>query len=138
HSSATHLDLHSFPTLRSSDLWDNRRDSLEIAITDPARPDTIQVVLADMEEKSYTFEVFTRDGQGNISVKSEILGTVYGDTYRNSLLTRAVRNLSVSEDTLVVDWMPAEETSIGDSLIYEDTEGKLNRLFVSSTEDTTK
>src|SRR5690554_589353 len=53
--------------------WDNRRDSLEISITDPARPDTVRVVLTDMEEKSYTFEVFTRDDEGNISVKSEIL-----------------------------------------------------------------
>ncbi len=118
--------------------WDNRRDSLEVSINQSVRPDTVRVVLADMEEKSYTFEVFTRDNKGNISVKSEILGTVYGDTYRNSLLTRAVRNLSVSEDTLVVAWMPAEETSIGDSLVYEDTEGRLNRLFVLPAEDTTK
>lgn len=118
--------------------WDNRRDSLEVSISQSVRPDTVRVELTDMEEKSYTFQIFTRDDEGNVSVMSEILGTVYGDIYRNSLLTRAVRNLSVSEDTLVVDWMPAEETSIGDSLIYEDTEGKLNRLFVSSSDDTTK
>lgn len=118
--------------------WDNRRDSLKVSIDQAVRPDTIWIELTNMEEKSYTFQVFTSDNEGNTSVMSEVLGTVYGDTYRNSLLTRAVRNLSVSEDTLTVAWMPAEETSVGDSLVYEDTEGKLNRLFISSTEDTTK
>src|SRR3546814_3760695 len=89
--------------------WDNRADSLEVDLGQVARPDTMRVILNDMEEKAYSFQVVTRDEKGNLSVTSEVLGTVYGDVYQNSLLTRAVRNLSVTKDTLVIDWIPSDE-----------------------------
>ncbi|MEC3878497.1 DUF4998 domain-containing protein [Parapedobacter sp. 10938] len=118
--------------------WDNRADSLEVDLGQVARPDTMRVILNDMEEKAYTFQVVTRDEKGNLSVTSEVLGTVYGDVYQNSLLTRAVRNLSVTKDTLVIDWVSSDETSVGDSLVYQDKEGRINRLFVPPSDDTTK
>lgn len=118
--------------------WDNRRDSLEVVVSKSSRPDTIRVLLTNMEEKSYTFEVFTRDNEGNTSVRSEVLGVVYGDTYRNSLLTRAVRSLFVQDDTLLIDWMPSEENSVGDLVFYKDLDGETHRLFVPPWEDTTR
>src|SRR5690606_21677186 len=118
--------------------WNNRADSLEVDLGQVTRPDTMRVILNDMEEKAYSFQVVTRDKKGNLSVTSEVLGTVYGDVYQNSLLTRAIRNLSVTKDTLVIDWMPSEETSVGDSLVYQDKEGGVNRLFVPPSDDTTK
>jgi len=118
--------------------WDNRRDSVTVSIANTQRPDTITVILENMEEKAYTFEVFTYDDRGNMSVKAEVLGIVYGDAYRSGLLTRAVRSLTAENDTLVVAWMPAEQTSVGDMLYYADSEGESQQVFVPAMDDTTR
>lgn len=72
-------------------FWNNGTDSVEVPVQRSGGIDTISVVLDDMEENVFTFNVFTYDNAGNSSVKEEVIGTVYGNNYIASLYNRPVR-----------------------------------------------
>jgi hypothetical protein len=119
--------------------WNTRQDSAVIPLDRLAGSDTMRVIIENLEENSYTFEVFTQDGNGNISVRSEVLGEVYGDAYRGSLLHRAIQGISFSHEngSLTVAWAPAEETAIRDSITYKLANGEMRIQAVPVDEDTT-
>src|SRR5690606_23470555 len=120
--------------------WNNRQDSAVISLDDVTGSDTMRVMIDNLEEKSYTFEVYTKDGAGNTSVRSEVLGEVYGDVYRSSLLHRAIQDVSFSHDEkrLIIAWTPAEETAVRDSITYTLTNGEMRVQAVPVDEDTTR
>ena len=68
--------------------WNNYTDSVNVPI--PATGDTISVIIANLEEKPYTFVARTYDDKGNKSVAVELLGESYGDKYQSLLVTRPV------------------------------------------------
>lgn len=74
--------------------WDNRTDSLDVDI----KQDTTNVVIENLEEKVYNFEIYTFDNIGNRSVVSNIIGSVYGDDYTATLHNRRI--ISVDRDKL--------------------------------------
>ena len=60
-------------------FWENRTRSTELQLTDKAG--LTQVIVKDLAEGSYVFEVCTYDTHGNSSIMSEVPCTVYGDVY---------------------------------------------------------
>lgn len=120
--------------------WNNQQDSAMMSLGDEAGSDTVRVIIDNLEEKSYTFEVYTKDEAGNTSVRSEVLGEVYGDVYRGSLLHRAIQEVSFSheEGSLVIAWTPAEETAVRDSITYKLTNGEIRVQAVPVDEEVTR
>lgn len=120
--------------------WNNRRDSVVMPVDSSTGSDTVRITIPSLEEKSYTFEVFTQDTYGNTSVRSEVLGVVYGDVYRSSLLHRAIQEItySHSDGSLTIVWTPAEPTAVRDSIFYTHTDGNVLALAVPVMEDTTR
>src|SRR3546814_11759755 len=57
---------------RAKIFWNNRQDSLEMDMVRTSHTDTVEVMFENLEEKAYTFEVFTFDNAGNQSVRSEV------------------------------------------------------------------
>src|SRR5690606_20547041 len=76
--------------------WRNKADSVEVPITRGQGVDIVKVVLENMDEGSYSFEVVTfHQDQQVRSVPAFISGRVYGERYRNTLLNRALLKTEV-------------------------------------------
>ncbi|QEC51141.1 F5/8 type C domain-containing protein [Anseongella ginsenosidimutans] len=92
------------PSVTSAKVfWDNYTDSVSVPI--PANADTISVLIDNLVEKPYSFQIVTYDDKGNVSVPVELLTAAYGDKYQASLLSRPV-DLTVSsiDGTLSLQW----------------------------------
>ncbi|WP_176146142.1 DUF4998 domain-containing protein [Parapedobacter luteus] len=79
--------------VRTVVYWNNGTDSITVPIQKSADIDTITVILPDMEEGLYTFDVYTYDSLGNRSVGSQVIGEVYGETYHQTISNRLVRSV---------------------------------------------
>lgn len=120
----------SDPTITSSIVsWNNKQDSVVIPITRSAGIDTVNVILNNLLELPYTFNIITLDDMGNRSVNTEVIGNVYGDIYRNRLLNRAVSALTYSEiNGLNVKWAIADEGTVGEEIIYTKVDGDIDTI----------
>jgi hypothetical protein len=131
--------LMSDPTVTQSKVfWNNKNDSIEISFERIHEIDTISVLLTNMDERAYTFDIYNYDVDGNKSVKAEALGTVYGDIYRSTLLNRFVQNVSLDNDDLWVEWGVAEETSVGQQITFYDVSGDSHSIYSSNDQQHTK
>lgn len=88
-------------------FWNNYADSLPVTI--PATGDTITVVIDQLPEKAYTFEIVTYNQQGNPSVPVELLAQAYGPAYEATLLNRPVASsLMDGSGSVYVVWGAAD------------------------------
>lgn len=123
----------SDPTVtRAMIYWDNRQDSLEIPIEKTDGIDTLGVLIGNLEERIYNFEIYTYDDMGHTSVPTLGVGEVFGDDYTNSLLPRLMTSALFSDesDTLEIVWGAVDPTSIGVKINYTDTLGNPREIFV--------
>ncbi|WP_341837164.1 DUF4998 domain-containing protein [Chitinophaga pollutisoli] len=92
--------------------WNSGQDSMVLPMKlNPGR-DSIDVPLNDLEEKSYSFNIYTMDNFGHRSLTYTTFGTTYGDTYAGTLQNRRVKKVSLTEQTGVVDWFAKAEGMI--------------------------
>lgn len=93
--------------------WNQKNDSSIVSF--PAlNKEVFEVILPEMPEGDYTFELITYDKFGNSSLPLEIIGKVYGDDYIASLLNRSVEvSTEVNEEGVIktiLKWGDAENT----------------------------
>ncbi|RYG47620.1 MAG: hypothetical protein EOO01_14590 [Chitinophagaceae bacterium] len=114
--------------------WNNRKDSINVPIIRTGGTDSVNVDLNNMNEGTYVFEIFTFDSNGNKSVKTEIVGNVYGDNYKKSILIRPVNVASViGRDSARIDWGAVSyKEGIASELNYTDLSGTYHERVVSS------
>ncbi|MFB2121536.1 DUF4998 domain-containing protein [Parapedobacter sp. 2B3] len=115
--------------------WDFKSDSLSIPINRREGIDTVNVIIDELPEDFYTFEIFTRNSEGQISLKSEINTFAYGEQYINSLSNRTVRaatyrvDLTPSGDLafggLSIEWYDAADEVVEVEIGYTDENGHL-------------
>ncbi|WP_298648084.1 DUF4998 domain-containing protein [uncultured Proteiniphilum sp.] len=117
-------------------FWNNRSDSLQIPIE--PKQDSAYIVIDNLAEGSYSFEVFTYDQKGNRSVPRNGIGTVYGDTYARTLLPRFLQSALYAEDTLKITWgNMGDNSSIGSELYYRNISGTQKKLMIKNNAETT-
>src|SRR5690606_24748367 len=103
--------------------WNNKRDSLTIPISDDAI-DTAELIVPNLDEETYVFELFASDAVGNRSVPVEVVGKVYGAQYESLLLNRLPRSAQVQGDSLVVAWFEAGgDGLLGTTISYRNQAG---------------
>ncbi|GAA4311850.1 DUF4998 domain-containing protein [Compostibacter hankyongensis] len=117
--------------------WNNRQDSVEVDVKDIAAPAPVSVMVGNIAEGAYTFEVFTYGASGRSSVSSEVVASVYGDLYQASLLSQAIKDTLVKDDTLVLAWQDGDKDVIGNQITYTDAGGAEQNLFFPAHADTT-
>ncbi|MDR2385329.1 MAG: hypothetical protein LBD80_06690 [Tannerella sp.] len=117
--------LKSDPSVTSAIIyWSNKEKYKEVPVSRTSDVDTIKVMLENMDEQTYTFEIYTFDRLGNKSVVSEVTGAVYGDKYRSTLMNRAIRELNITDDgNLNISWETADEGTRAEELTYTDMNG---------------
>lgn len=117
--------------------WRNKADSVEVPITRGLGVDTVKVVLDDMEEGSYSFEIVTfHDDQQVSSVPSYISGRVYGERYRTTLLDRALLETEVlPTDAIKLQWAANSDTlMMRVEIEYKAKDGTTKVLKVKNSE----
>lgn len=112
--------------------WNSGQDSLENTVTKTHDVDTVRVMLNDMEEGTYYFEIIMFDKDGNSSLPVETLGVAYGERYQDGLLGRTYRSMERIGNDLEIDWMPAEPTLVEVEVKYLSADGDLIEHVVPS------
>lgn len=112
--------------------WNERRDSVELPVTRTPGKDTVHMVIPGLKEGNYNFHVFTYDNKQNSSVVVNASGTVYGESYFNSLVNRRIKESGFSLDgaNLELDWATGNIDEIGIELKYTTTDDLEKTLIV--------
>ena len=102
-------------------FWENRTKSTELQLTDKAT--LTQVVVEDLAEGSYVFEICTYDTYGNSSIMSEVPCAVYGDVYEKLLFNTKVKTAVLKNDVLTVTFAASlEPTFFASEITYMSSE----------------
>ena len=110
------------------------RDSVEINIQRSSGTDSVKVLIDRLKEGIYTFDVFMYDNAGHSSVKSEVIGNVYGDTYQNSISNRplntAILDTTESKSDVYLEWFGVAQQAIKIDLKYTDVSGTSKTVYM--------
>ena len=114
--------------------WNQRQDSMEVAVTRTAGVDTITVLLNNMAEGPYSFDVYSYNAKGDVSIKANATGDVYGDFYAGNLVNRLFKKAVYGAGKTRIEWVVADPRTFGLRLRYKDLAGVTQTLQVPSSE----
>ncbi len=114
--------------------WNQRQDSMEVAVTRTAGVDTITVLLNNMTEGPYSFDVYSYNAKGNVSIKANATGDVYGSFYTGNLVNRLFKKAVYSAGKTRIEWVVADTRTFGLRLRYKDLAGVTQTIQVPSSE----
>jgi len=119
--------------------WNNRTKFIDVPINSTASGTrTISVIVPDLAEGNYNFELFTFDKDGNSSVASLVSGSVYGEAYEKALLNRIIKTMRLEPDgSTSIAWLSSESTSIGVELSYKNKSGASQKITIPRDGNTT-
>src|SRR5690606_19976587 len=94
-----------------------------------------QIVIQEIAESIYTFDIRTIDREGNQSIRAELFGRVYGAEYVANLNNRIIDNVRESEDGLIINWFPesVDSTLLGTVVSYQTSAGDTEEVFTAAT-----
>lgn len=104
-------------------LWNDGANRYEHKIQGQENDRWENVIIENLSEGSYQFEVYTYDHEGNASINVTTSGIVYGDDYGQFLLNIGVKAAVVSKANAYVDWYEAPDDAVAMELTYTDREG---------------
>ncbi|NKI27820.1 hypothetical protein HCG49_14740 [Arenibacter sp. 6A1] len=102
-----------------------------------AETDQLNLMVTDLEEKNYEFEVFSRDAHGNISVPVSVFASSYGEKYRSLLESRPVNSFSYSEGDATVTFGLSNEYQRKSEVTYTNNSGEETIIEVAKDESET-
>lgn len=115
---------YNAPNIRSIDVfWNDGLDSLIVPVEMKTGYDSISVILDNMEEKSYTFNVQTTDNFGHKSLFMTDFGTSYGETFQSTLNDRRIKTVSLSDKEGTIEWYSALTGLIRNEVRYIKNDG---------------
>ncbi len=109
--------------------WNNGINSTEVEATTHNPGDSISVIIPDLNEYVYSFNITAYDTEGNASVGQELNNVrVYGSTYRSLLLNRGY-NVSHLYDELengdiILHFNRRDTLSAQTEIVYTDIQGE--------------
>lgn len=97
------------------------------------------VLLPEVAEGTYTFDIRTFDAEGNQSMRTEVLGTSYGANYIANLNNRIVDNIRQNGEDVMVNWFPesSDSTLLGTVVAYLTIAGDSAQIFTSANSNQT-
>jgi hypothetical protein len=108
-----------------------QRDSTEKTVQRTAGVDTVWFSFPKLAEGTYTFNIYTSDNAGHRSVKTDIIGTVYGEKYIAQLVNRAIKSGTHDDvaKTATIKWFGVGADVVGEEIIYTDLNGVVRKQF---------
>ncbi len=116
-------------------FWNNYTDSVELSVA--ADIDTVSHIIDPIAENTYSFMIRTYDNEGNVSIPVEVLGTVYGDNYKNMLTNRLLKSTYYDGQDLKLSWGIAADSEVGIQVNWIDTNGVRHSKEVNPSETET-
>jgi len=82
------------------------------------------VIIENLPEGTYNFELVNKNRYGESSLKSEVRGVSYGDEYRSTLATRPISSVLISDvsaqsSTVRINWGGAPARALGTRVSYK-------------------
>lgn len=115
---------YNAPNVRSVDVyWNDGLDSLIVPVELNTGYDSISVILDNMEEKSYTFNIQTTDNFGHKSLFLTDFGSSYGETFQSTLNDRRVKSVSLSDKEGIIEWYSALTGLVKNEIRYIKNDG---------------
>lgn len=111
--------------------WNVRGDSINFEL--PSRGDSgVSLIMENMDENIYSFEIITYDKYNNPSLVVEATGRVYGDNYKSSLINPSISNAEFVDGNAVIEWgnISPESGVVGVGMKYENKWNQLRDTFV--------
>lgn len=102
--------------------WNNREMMKELPISENIAGQRQEIMLEDLEEGSYFFEVITYDEAGHSSVTATVNTSVFGEDYMASLLTRRIKQAQAVGGNVYIDWYGAHPDAIMTEIVYTNTD----------------
>lgn len=119
--------------------WNNYEDSVDVEIG--GKTGVFPVILDDMPESGYMFQLVSFDKFGNRSLEFEATGSSYGENYKNGLSNRSYTTefirYDMEGDSMVIYWGGTVRGAIGMELQYTDISDKTVRMEVPADTSTT-
>lgn len=104
-------------------FWEDGTKSVEIPLTNTLSK--TQYIVDNLAEGTYVFEVYTFDDYDNTSVKVEVPGTVYGETYEHLLFNTKVKKAVLKGQQLTITFAESLDNTFQSSeIVYTNAEGK--------------
>ena len=129
--------LYNSPNVSSVDIfWNNGADSLIISVIPGTGLDSSEVLLSNMPERSYTFDIRNTDKFGNKSLTTTGFGTSYGENYESVLFQRKVKSVVTSGDDGIIRWYSAAEDLLEVQVRYKANNGENVVVDMSADIDT--
>lgn len=83
--------------------WNSRSDSLMVNIKNPSNG-RVDIMINDLPEGTYLFEMYTYDDLGHRSVKKDFVGHTFADRYQQTLLVRPVNEAIIIGNEVTAYW----------------------------------
>lgn len=84
--------------------WDDGESEQEWDVAGSNDSMYYDFMIDNLEERSYVFEVYSLDADGNRSIKTDLFSTVYGEKYEATLKNRPIQVLTLTEDSMIISW----------------------------------
>jgi hypothetical protein len=109
------------------------RDSVIIDIQRTSGKQLVEVNIDRLEEGVYTFDVYTYDKNGNTSIKSEVIGEVYAETFQNSISNRSLDSAEyyTTLNEVKLKWFGVAQQAVVVDLNYTDVSGQLKSIQIT-------
>lgn len=119
--------------------WNSKTDSMLLDIPEKSGKDPVEVIINDLEETNYFFEMVTMNQElKNRSIVFQKGGSVYGAKFQASILTRQIRTaVFMPTGETEIRWLGAVEKALGTDLEYTSKLGKKVKKFVPIAEEIT-
>jgi hypothetical protein len=129
--------LYNSPNVKSVDIyWDNKADSLIYPVTTSTGLDTFEIEIPDLEERSYTFTVWTTDAYKNHSLPIIGFSNSYGDLFQSSLVNQPIWKIALTEEGGEITWSSIVEHLVSAQIRYIDKEDNEQIVTTPSTVST--
>lgn len=111
--------------------WNSRTDSMIFDYAKTKDLDSLNLVIPNLPEKSYIFDIYTFNSLGNRSIKVSVAGTAYGDNYRKTLSPRTSNGFDFDGKQISSLWLPAEEMERGTEIRYSTEASVLSTVILN-------
>lgn len=104
--------------------WNNGEESQVFQFTKSGNVvDSPELIVTGLEEKSYSFELYSRDEDGNTSVKQDFFTTSYGELYRSNLTARVIKSFVFDGVNGEINWLSSSSFERGSEVKFTDNNG---------------
>jgi hypothetical protein len=112
--------------------WNSRADSMAFDYVQKKSMDSLNLIIPNLAEKSYLFDIYTVNSVGNRSIKVSIAGTAYGDFYRKNLVPRTNNGFDFDGTNVRALWLAADGLERGTNIRYTTETTGIASIFLSN------